>query len=322
MDSLSRQIAAAIVPDTLQYDGAASGTDDHRLEFPRTIRFTRLGAVLVSDAQRNSIFQFDAAGTLQWEAAWPGASVPYLAGMRGDTAIVFSPGSRRIDYLVRGAPVHTIHTPDSLPETALQYVVFAGTALYIKVAGKRVAPWLARMDEDGRIQAQRRLGGSTWRNAGPLRARGDSLMSFNGFFPMVDILPLSLAGPADSLALLGFDSPMLARTYSFAQGKGRGAPLLASSAALSAQWLFVLNLRPGWLRIDVYDRAGRLHHVLLQPDPGYNREYYPIDIAVRRDGDTRFRIAVAVVEPEPAVHLYTWHTGSASSQTTYRTRDS
>ena len=321
VDSLSRQIAGNVLPDTLRYEGTLVGPNGQRLEYPRTVRFGDRGNVVVSDAQRNSIFYFDAMGTLERELTWDGASVPYLAGLFGDTTVVFSPGSRRIDFISSGVPVRSIQTPAGIAETALQYVAVTPAAAYIKVTGKDIAPFLALLDGGGRMHSRRPLAGSTWHNAGPLRVWGDSLLSFSGFFPVVDVLSTSLQGPADSLVLKGFDSPMLARTYAFLQGKGRGAPLLASSAAPADRFLFVLNMRPGWLRVDVYDRQGHLRFVLLEPDPGYNKEYYPIDIAVRQFSDTKFRIAVAIIEPEAMVQLYTWSTAADSAQTAYATLD-
>ena len=65
-------------------------------------------------------------------------------------------------------------------------------------------------------------------------------------------------------------------------------------------------MRPGWLRLDVYDRAGRLQHILVQPDPAFDTDFYPIDLAVRRSEAGRYEIAIAVVKPAPAVKLYHW----------------
>ena len=108
------------------------------------------------------------------------------------------------------------------------------------------------------------------------------------------------------MALLGFDSPMLRRTFAFRQGDARQAPLLSSSAAPAGDRLFVLNMRPGWLRLDVYDRAGRLQHVLVEADPAYNKQFYAIDLAVRMLDGGGYQIAIAVVEPVPEIRLYRW----------------
>ena len=305
-DSLSRQIAQALTPDTLTFEHALESRDDHPLEYPRTVRFASSERLVVSDARRNSVFYFDASGTFQNEFTWDSLSVPYLVGLYGDTLAVFSPGTRRVDYVVNGILAHTIPTPADLPASALQYAVATSSMLYLKAAGKDTEAFLAMLDRNGDIVGHRSMKGSTWRNSGTLRIWGDSLLSFSGFFPVVDVLPLTLQGPTDSLALKGFDSPMLARTYSFTQGKGRGAPLLTSSATAEGRYLFVLNMRPGWLQIDVYDRTGQLCYILIEPQPGYNKEYYPIDLAVQHIAKGYFLFAAAIIEPEPIVEIYSW----------------
>ncbi len=312
-DSLSREITAGMVPDTLRFDGSLAPPVTRQMKYPRTVLFGDQGSVVVSDARRNSLFYFDAEGTFVREVVWEGASIPYLAGLHADTVAVFSPGTRRIDYIAGAGPAHTVQTLPDLPETALQYVTTDGLTAYLKVTGRNIHPFLARIDRQGRILAKTPLTGDTWRNAGPLRTWGDSLLSFSGFFPVVDVLPSQ--GRRDSLVLQGFDSPMLARTHAFRQGKGRSAPLVMSSAAPAGDLLFVLNIRPGWLQIDAYDRLGMLQHILLEPDPGFNKNYYPIDIAVIRRTDTEYRMAIAIVEPEPAVRLYTWQVPAGNTQT-------
>jgi hypothetical protein len=56
----------------------------------------------------------------------------------------------------------------------------------------------------------------------------------------------------------------------------------------------------------VYDRAGRLQHILTQADPGYNKQFYPIDLAVQQDTAGVFNIAVLTVEPVQELHRYHW----------------
>jgi hypothetical protein len=99
---------------------------------------------------------------------------------------------------------------------------------------------------------------------------------------------------------------MLARRHAFLKGDTHESPLLSPAAAPAGDWLFVLNLRPGWLRIDVYDRAGRLQHILTQADPGYDKQFYPIDLAVQQDTPGVFDIAVALVNPVQELRRYRW----------------
>ncbi|RMF59718.1 MAG: hypothetical protein D6746_07860, partial [Bacteroidetes bacterium] len=86
--------------------------------------------------------------------------------------------------------------------------------------------------------------------------------------------------------------------------------LLTASADAVGDALFVLNMRPGWLRVDVYDAAGRIQHILTQENPAFNQEYYPADLAVRRTADGAFEIAVVASKPAPTLTLYRWHPGA------------
>ena len=252
------------------------------------------------------MFVFAPSGDFVEEFTWDGAAIPYLAGRRGDTLVIFSPEQRRLDFILRGESMRSITMRGEAPRGALQYAAVTDDALFVKVTAKSATGYVARLGEDGREVARRDLEGSTWRHAGLLRPWGDSLLSLTGFFPKVDILPLTLASAPDSLSLRGFDSPMLRRTYAFSLGDARGAPLLSSSASPVGDLLFVLNMRPGWLRIDAYDRSGLLQHVLTEEDPVYNKRFYPIDLAARRSGIGAYEIAVAVVAPTPEVRLYSW----------------
>jgi len=172
--------------------------------------------------------------------------------------------------------------------------------------GKQFQGYVAHLDEHGGIITRVSLPGPYWRHAGLLRVWGDSLLSLSGFRPILDVLPTDLSIPLDSLPLVGFDSPMLARSLTFLHGETHEPPLLSTSATPVGDWLFVLNLRVGWLRIDVYDRAGRLQHILVQEDPGFNTEFYPMDLAVRSPEAGLYEMAVVLVKPVPEVKLYRW----------------
>ena len=306
VDSLSRQMATQMTPDTLRLVRRMAGPPEAPLAYPRTVLFGPDGRLFAGDAERNSVYTFAPDGTFLDEITWDGAAIPYLAGLRGDTLLVFSPEARRIDFIRRGVSVRHVATPDDLPEGPLQYATATDEAVYVKVTAKNFAGYLARLDAGGRVSARVPLPGSEWRHAGLLRAWGDSLLSLSAFFPIVDVLAPDLATPLDSMALLGFDSPMLRRTFAFRQGEARQAPLLSSSAAPADDWLFVLNLRPGWLRIDVYDRTGRLQHILVEGEPAYDKQFYPIDLAARRSETGGYELAVALLEPVPEIRLYRW----------------
>ncbi len=305
-DSLSRRIAAQLTPDTLRLLWQTAGPEGHRLEFPRTARFAPDGRLFVSDVERNSVYVFAGGGAFVEETTWEGADVPYLAGLRADTLLVFSAEARRLDFLVDGTPARSLNTPAALPRGPLQYLAATDDALYFKAVGDDGEGYLARLDEHGAITARVALPGPAWRHAGLLRVWGDSLLSLSGYLPVLDVLSPDLARPPDSMALVGFDSPMLPRTYAFLHGDAYEAPLLSSSAVPVGNWLFVLNLRPGWLQIDVYDRAGRLRHLLVQEDPGFDPNFYPVDLAAHAPEPGRFEFAIVTGKPNPTVKLYHW----------------
>lgn len=306
-DSLSREVAQATPTDTLQALWFAEGTDAHPMERPRTVRFGAGGGVWLTDAQRNRLLVFDATGTLRRDVDPSGLDVPYLAGVRRDTAIVFNAGRDRFDWIVDGDTARSVSFERPSAET-LAYTLATRTALYAKVIGEDTDGVLLRLnDRTGAVDARASLPGPHWRHAGFLRAWGDSLLSLSGFRPEVDVLPRSFAPGAssDTMHLVGFDSPMLSRRYAFAQGDVTEAPLLSVSAAAAGPYLFVLNLRPGWVQIDAYDRDGQLQRVLVPAERPMRPSFYPVDIDAQRTGDG-YRFAVVRRSPSPRLTVYTW----------------
>ncbi len=319
-DSLSRQVAQKMDVDSLTLawssEGLAAGSPEasgtQPLSLPRTVRFLPDGGLVVSDAQTNVLHRFDPDGRHAETWAVDGLDVPYLAGLRGDTLIVFNAGSNRIDAIVDGRRLagwsRTLRRPS---EETLAYAAASDTSLYAKIVGEDVASTVGRIGPKGVMTETVELPGPFWRHAGFLRVWGDSLASLSGYRPTVTLLSQAdlLASP-DSLRLVGFDSPMLERSYRFLAGDVTKAPLLSVSAAPLGDALYVLNLRFAGLRVDVYGRDGRLQHVLAGPqretaegkDGG---SVYPRDLAVRRAGST-VEIAVVVSEPSPRVLLYRW----------------
>jgi hypothetical protein len=251
------------------------------------------------------LHRFARDGTHRETIAPDGADVPYLAGTRGDTLVVFNAGSNRIDLIAGGerlpAQSVTLQRPS---EQSLAYVAATDTALYAKVVGSDIASTLGRVGPSGQISPAVELPGPFWRHAGFLRVWDDRLVSLTGYRPVVDLLPLSgVATPPDTLALTGFDSPMLERSYRFLQGDVDDAPVLSASAAPAGNRLFVLNLRPESVRVDVYDRDGRLQRVLAGPGGRRTGNFYPRDLDVRLVNDT-LNIAVVSTLPTPEVLLY------------------
>jgi hypothetical protein len=137
-----------------------------------------------------------------------------------------------------------------------------------------------------------------------LRSWGDTLLSLSGYRPAIDLV---LPGERlDTLDLHGFDSPMLPRRRAYGRGEVDTPPLLTASAAPLGDRLYVLNMRPKHLQVDVYDRQGRLQRILTETPPESMEapDYFPLDLAAFRDPDGALRIAVVTHEPEPAIRCY------------------
>lgn len=306
-DSLSRRVAEAAPLDTLRLLWRAQGPEEMRLAFPRTVQFGPGGAVQVSDVERSRIFVFDGSGAFRRTFTREGLQTPYLAGLRGDTTLVFDPAGLRMDFFVNGRLTRFVEMQIERPdEEPLVWAVGSDAALFVKVTGREVGAAVMRLNSRGAVTARQALPGPYWRHAGRLHLWQGRLLSLSGFRPVIDVLPPDLSAPPDTLALVGFDSPMLARSRAFMQGEMQQPPLLSEAAAPLHEQLFVLNLRPGWLRIDVFGPDGRLRHRLTQAGPSFDQNFYPRDLAVRRRPDGNYDLAVAVSTPAPAVELYRW----------------
>jgi len=306
-DSLSRRLADSLTPDTIVSRRAYTGSGDQMLEWPRTVLLDALGHVYVGDTRRHSIFAFDRGGELLRETTWPEARFPYLAGWRGDTLVVLAPGESQatVNYFAGSARVRTFSTPH-VPVGTLQYAAAADSFIFLKAVTQADTHLVWQLNHHGDIVAETHLQGTSWDHAGLLRASSNRLFSLTGFFPHIIVWEDGLAKDPVTLRLHGFDSPMLRRSWAFLQGSTRNAPLVTSSAVQAGDYWFVLNLRPGWLRIDVYDTGGSLEYILIEQNPGYRKQFYPMDIAVRTVSEGEYDMAVALVTEVPAVRRYTW----------------
>lgn len=301
-DSLSRTIAAGILPDTLASPDVIRQTD---LEYPRTILFGKGDRIYASDTENGRIFVFDLNGAAEISFSLPNTTFPYLAGWKSDSLIVFDPETHRFHFVVDRMSVDSIVVKKA-PPNSLQYVLANEDKLYLKAVTRDTTHFLWTLDRTGNPIQESVLSGSSWEHAGFLRNFDDQLVSLNGFYPWAMIWTEDLSDGPDTLRWRGFDSPMLRRTYAFDQGQGRGAPLITSSAAIAGDFWFVLNQRAGWLRVDVYDRSGMLQHILIEADPGYIKNFYPIDLAAKLKPDGTYQLAVALVAPEPSLRMYLW----------------
>ena len=312
-DSLSRQIAASAMVDTLRLEWSTADSSPTELEYPRTVRFAGGDSVLVADAERSSLFVV-ADGFVIDEIPLPGIDVPFIAGVEGRTITLFDAGTLTFYRIRGGRAVDSTSIDDPGRErTSLVYGA-ARAKLYYKRVDPEKRSFIAAYSNEGQPLDTTYLDGPHWRYAGLLKMWGDTLVSLSGFRPVVDLLYAAdgVGGnestSTDTLALVGFDSPMLARSRLFMRGEVHEAPLLSSSAAPAGGLLFVLNIRAGWLQVDVFGRDGRLQHRLVGPDVEYRKAFFPQDLDVRPRG-SGYEIAVVFTEPEPAVRLYRWTPG-------------
>lgn len=302
-DSLSRQLAELTPVDTLSLVWETSGNADQPLQYPRTVRFGDDDKIYASDVQGNKVYEFLSSGVLNRIHESSLFSFPYLVGVQGDTLMVLNPDAQRIDFMYDGRSVKQISTPAEVPEKQrLQYATIEGDDIYYKVIGEDFDSYIAKLGMDGTVLEKTMLEGPLWRHAGMLRVWGDSLISLCGFRPVVDVvLP---GGQLDTMLLSGFDSPIFPRSLAFMRGDVDEPPLLSPSAAISGDELYALNIRPGWLRIDQFDRQGNLQRRLVQDVPSFRKDFYPIDLDVRIAADSTIEMAVLFVEPEPKLALY------------------
>lgn len=311
-DSASIALAETIAVDTLE---VVWQSDD--FDFPRTLEWGPDGSLWVVDAERKQALAFDGAGTIV-QRIRAEVEAPYLAGFRGDSLALFQPSPAAfVVYGSEGDAPRRIDVP-GLPEepALLRYGSVWGDGFVFKGLSETTPPFLLTLDANGNATGRYTLPGPFWRYAGLMKpaANGD-LLSLAGFRPVVDrvaraALTDTTARP-DTLRLDGFSAPIpiLARARRFAQGEDTTPPLLTASADESGEWLFVLNLRPGWLRIDAYDADGVLRYAFNEPGAQAGKNFYPRDIAVRQTGG-EYHIAVAFTDPEPRVTVYRWAPGS------------
>jgi hypothetical protein len=292
--------------DSLRLLHTVSASEAQPLSYPRSLRYRPSGALVVADAERNSLHVIAPDGSYNREIQSDAFDVPYLAGTTGDTLWVFNAGSDTVVGVSDGGVLSdTGFSIARADEASLVYATAHPDAFYLKVLGEDIGSTLYRYDWSGTVQAERTLPQPYWRYAGFLRIQGDSLWSLSGFRPVVDRLPLDLEAPPDTLALRGFDSPMLERSYAFLQGDTHEPPLLIPSATFADGRLFVLNVRSGWVQVDVFGRDGILQHRLIEANPQPNTDFFPHDLGVRADS-TGYDITLAVSSPDPAVVTYRW----------------
>ena len=312
-DSASVALAATAPVDTLAEAWTARAPDADPMPIPTSLAWAG-DALAVAETQGGTVRRFAADGRYLGRTAVGPESYPYVAGARGDTLVVLARGADELRWVVPGAGVVR-----RVPAPAGATAAFAGPGrLAARVGGgpDGAVPEVVRLDEAGAEAGRARLAGPAWRSRGRLVAWGDTLVALSGYRPVLDLVG---EGAADTLALVGFASPQLARSAQFARGDVDEPPLLSSSAAALGDALLVLNLRADHLRVDVYGRDGRLRRALVSPGPWRPLEHVALDVAARRRGGA-VELAVlwarppgVLVAPDAYVTLYRWRAGGAEA---------
>lgn len=306
-DSASVALAEAAPVDTLDVVWTAYAPEADPMILPTSLGWTRDGVVVV-ETQGGSVRHFREGGAYAGRTDLGAETFPYLAGVRGDTAVVLERGTDRLAFVlpevgvVRAVPV---------PAGALNALA-TDTRLAVRLGGGATGddPELVTLHEDGTEAGRVSLPGPPWRSVGFLRAWDDAVLALSGYRPVIDVVD----GPeADTLALNGFGSPQFVRSAQFARGEVDEPPLLTSSAAPLGDRLFVINLRADHVRLDVYDRAGTLQRVLVSPGPWAPIDTVPGDLAVRPGPGGSVELAVLMARapgllqsPDARVVLYRW----------------
>jgi hypothetical protein len=310
-DSLSRQIAEATAEDTLAVVWRVEAPPDVR--YPLTVAWAG-DRIVMADAQVGAVHSFAASGAYLGAFRDDALEFPFLAGLRGDTVAVLSRGRQRVHHVALdpaggGRVVGTLVVPDG--RNAFAAWTTGGT--FVKLADAERGSRIVRLEEGASgatPEDDHLLDGPFWRHIGFMRAWGDTLVSFSGYRPVVDVLPLDAPAGAspDSLLLRGFDSPQLSRSRHFAMGNIKEPPLLVPAGAAVGSRLFVLNARAGWVHVDVFRRSAGgllLERSLLSPHAAIGRNFFAADLAVQ-EVDGGYDLVVLESRPQPALVRYRW----------------
>lgn len=300
-DSLSRAYAEDVRAYELEPVSDISLLD--LANHPRTMLFSPDDRWLyVGDTRSHHVAQINLDDGSARQIEHPTFRNPYLAGFLDDTLVVLNPARRTLDYISNSTIVRQVDLPDFDDRRTLRYATVHDQVVFVKSVSEPHGSFLSRFDRAGEEVDRVELDGPYWRHAGMLRSWGDSLISLSGYRPVLDVISRDLA--VDSLRLMGFDSPMLPRSRRFLLGDARDAPLLSSAASPAGDRLWVLNMRPGWIQVDAYDRDGRLEGMFTQPEPTPDRRFYPVDLIAREEADGSVLLHVLLARPNAGIVTY------------------
>ena len=303
-DSLSRVIADETPVDTMRLVWQTN----KNIVYPRSVRFDNYGNLFVSDVQDSLIYTFDTQGTRTGSITGD-FTFPYLAGFRGDSLVVFNPKDDhwRFDIVHGGEVVRTIAVTDSLlQKEVFSYGAVSDSAFYVKSLAESFGSQVIAVDDNGQLSAPIfDLGQPYWRHAGGIRAENNNVISFCGYLPVANFVNLSESSQ-DTIRFMGFDSPRLNDTRKFLSGDTHEPPLISAAAATTDSLIFAMNLRLGWIRVDIFDHAGQLQAVVESENQKVNKEFFPIDIDVFQQEDGSWLIAIIAKPEVQGIWVYKW----------------
>lgn len=273
-DSLSREIAARTPTLALEL---VERIQPDRPAFFASMMLGPDSLIWIGDLSTGSIRRF--ALDLEERAPVTSARIqfPYVAGRSTGSTYVYDVGTEallRIDD-------DQITAEWPLPARAggahlSRYAWVLDGYVFVKDTGSGERATIA-VSHPGESPVRVQLPGASWRYHGVLRPWNGRMAGTSSFRPVLYFF--NRAGEIDSLRLSGFDSPMLARRRAFALGEVTEPPLMISSISGIDDRLFVLNVRPGVLRIDEYDANGMLQRAYerVSPEPD---AFTPMDLLV------------------------------------------
>jgi hypothetical protein len=276
-DSVSRAIAVEIVPETLEL---LNRVEPEAAAFFGSIQLGPDSLIWVGDLSTRSVRRFTLSGEEGPPIRSSKIGYPYLAGRSGTSSFVYDVGTETLLRLEGDSIVATSSLPTRAGGLSLsRFVSILDGYSYVIDTGSLDNATMA-VSRLGEVPVRMELPGEPWRYHGILRAWGDKMVGVSSFRPVLYFFDPS--AQLDSMSLTGFNSPMLARSRAFELGEVSDPPLMISSFSTIGERLFVLNIRPGTLRIDEYDGAGTLQRVFQReaPEP---ESFTPVDLLALPD---------------------------------------
>lgn len=303
IDSLSRAIGEVTPVDTLERTNRVELTG---VEYPVHLTSAE-GRYYVADTRNATIYAYDSRDSLIDSFHDPRLEFPFVSGASGDTVAVLSRG-QHVVHKIRFADNHEPAIVESIeiPQERNAVAAWNGSETFVKFTDEDTGSGILRLGDGILFELEPPF----WRHIGVMRFWGDTLLAASGYRPIVHVMPQDAHSgfSPDSLYLMGFDSPQLPRSRLFAIGSIKEPPLLIPSIVGVGSRLFVMNSRPGWVHIDVFQRTSDglfIERSLLSPQPELGRQFFAADLAVY-ETDRGFEILILENRPVAAISRYFW----------------